>query len=72
MKIKKLQSSSRSVVDISLEKGVSESVVERELDESEGSDFSDFSNEDNDVWDEDNDTDHTFRERIRKIKGGGG
>ncbi len=40
VRIKKLQSSSRSVVDIQLEKGVSESVVERELDESEGSDFS--------------------------------
>ena len=56
------------MVDIQLEKGVSESVVERELDESEGSDFSDFSNEDNDEWDEDKDTDHTLSKRIRKIK----
>ena len=71
VRIKKLQSSSRSVVDIQLEKGVSESVVERELDESEGSDFSDFSNEDNDEWDEDKDTDHTLsRENSENKKGG--
>ena len=59
------------MVDIQLEKGVSESVVERELDESEGSDFSDFSSEDNDEWDEDKDTDHTLsRENSENKKGG--
>ena len=79
VKIKKLQSSSRSVVDISLEKGVSDSVVERELNnQSDGSDFSDFSNEGDDVWDEDNDTDHTLSRENSQIptagspKGGGG
>jgi serine/threonine protein kinase len=74
VKIKKLRSSSRSTVDISFEKGVSDSVVERELnDDDDDSDFSDFSNQDDDAFDEDDDTDYTLsRENSQNPAGGGG